>query len=116
MPKRQRTAPQPFEQGVNPPSQRATSKRRKAQPKHRAPIQSTPKRDAVLASAASHRGLASPPATTTHSLRRSPLFKPEATPAALSNRRSDSILSVDDDTEDKDPEPTAVAGKVASEC
>jgi hypothetical protein len=113
MPKRQRTAPQPFEQGVNPPSQRATSKRRKAQPKHRAPIQSTPKRDAVLAGAASRGGLASPPATATRSLRRSPLFEPEATPAALSDGRGDSILGVDDDTEDEDPEPAAVAGEVA---
>ena len=113
MPKRHRTAPQPFEQGVNPPSQRATSKRRKAQPRHRAPIQSTPKRDAVLASTASRGGLASPPATATRPLRRSPLFEPEATPAALSDGRGDSILGVEDDTEDEDPEPAAAASEAA---
>jgi hypothetical protein len=108
MPKRQRTAPQLFEQGVNPPSQRATSKRRKAQPKYHAPSQSTPKKDAVLAGGASRGGLASPPATARRPPRRSLLFELEATPAALSDGRSDSIISVNDDTEDENPESVEV--------
>ena len=103
--KRQCKAPQPFEQGVNPPSQRATGKRRKTQPKHRAASQSTAKRDAVVASAASRGGLDSPPATAPRPLRRSLLFEPEATPAALSDEHGDSVLGSDDNTEDEDPEP-----------
>lgn len=104
MQKRQRTALQPFEQGVNPLSQRATGKRRKTQPKHRTASQSTLKRDVVLAAAASRRGLTSPLATAPRPLRRSSLFEPEATPAALSDSCGNSILGVDDDTEDENLE------------